>query len=142
MGSICWVKVQMSILRRRMATLRCTWQHLLDWSNSCKYYRTTTRIHMHATTGTKQRRRQTLMTDKRFQNFGVWFQVRRGRMAVRLLHCMLSGPCMLLLDVQGGESVASWCHDTLSCYLTLPTKNNRILRVNTLSIAESMCKRE
>ena len=65
-------------------------------------------------------------------------------MAVRLLHCMLSGPCMLLLDVQGEEfveGVVSSCHDTLSSYLTLPTENNRILRINTLSIAESMCKR-
>ena len=30
---------------------------------------------------------------------------------------------MLLLDVQGGESAVSLCHDTLSCYLTLPTEN-------------------
>ena len=37
LGSICSITVQMSILRRRMATLCCTWQHFLDWSNSCKY---------------------------------------------------------------------------------------------------------
>ena len=63
-------------------------------------------------------------------------------MAVRLLHRMLSGPCMLLLDVQGAESVVSLCHDAPPRYLTLPSENNRILRINALSITESMCKRE
>ena len=46
-------------------------------------------------------------------------------MAVRLLYGMLSGPCILLLDVQGEEfveEVVSSCHDMLLCYLMFPTE--------------------
>ena len=54
-------------------------------------------------------------------------------MAVRLLYCMLSGQCMLLLDVLGEElveEVVSSCHDMLPCYLAFPTEKIHILRMS------------
>lgn len=131
LGSICSITAQMSILRRRVTTLRCTWRLCLYRSNSYDSYWTTARTHMH---------------DNRNQKALRAGSYNRRHEIVQLLseYCLKSSwkrdngrpfTSSYVIGYVCTIGCIEWiiCRKDCVCYLTLPSKYDRILRIHSVN---------